>query len=153
MLISSTDEVQDLKLFNFFTPMPIHFQLNLNTKTEPSVTLTHSHCCYILHCSRSSSSSVMSRKWRIWWLRWSMIQRKLLLVRSSSQSIVHNYNNYPYLNTPSFLTHPPTPCLWISDYSFLPHAPTPCLWIYRFKEMEDLVVEMQYDSKNAPLDV
>jgi len=26
--------VQDLKILNLFTPLPIHFQLNLNTNTE-----------------------------------------------------------------------------------------------------------------------
>jgi len=34
VLIQSTDEVQDLKILNFFTPVPIHFQLDLNTNTE-----------------------------------------------------------------------------------------------------------------------
>jgi len=34
VLISLTDEVQDLTILSFFTPLPIHFQLNLNTNTE-----------------------------------------------------------------------------------------------------------------------
>jgi len=32
--INDPDKVQDLTIFNFFTPLPIHFQLNLNTNTE-----------------------------------------------------------------------------------------------------------------------
>jgi len=34
VLILPTDYVQYLKILHFFTPLPIHFQLNLNTNTE-----------------------------------------------------------------------------------------------------------------------
>jgi len=40
VLITPTDYVQDLKILNLFTTLPIHFQLNLNTNTERARELT-----------------------------------------------------------------------------------------------------------------
>jgi len=34
VLMLSTNSVQESKKLNFFTPLPIYFQLNLNTNTE-----------------------------------------------------------------------------------------------------------------------
>jgi len=34
VLIPSIDQVKGLKIYNLFTPLPIHFPLNLNTNTE-----------------------------------------------------------------------------------------------------------------------
>jgi len=44
VLIPPTDYVQNLKILNFFTPLPIYFQLNLNTNTEHVSELTQQFC-------------------------------------------------------------------------------------------------------------